>query len=66
MSRDDDAARLTPDERLEEVAAILAAGVVRLRNRAALPQASDHENPTESGAACLEVPGKTVLSVHAG
>ena len=37
MSNCADPARLSPDERLREVAAILAAGVLRLRQRAALP-----------------------------
>jgi len=33
----DDPSYLTPDERLSEVASILAAGVLRLRARSALP-----------------------------
>lgn len=66
MYRDADAARLYRDERLDEVASILAAGLLRLRNRAALPQAGDQENPPESGRAGLEVPAETVLSGKAG
>jgi hypothetical protein len=37
MRPHDDPARMTADERLREVAAILAAGLLRLRSRAALP-----------------------------
>jgi hypothetical protein len=70
MRPHDDPAAMTADERLREVAAILAAGIPRLRSRAALPadptEHSGPENPPESGPACLEVPEKTVLSVHAG
>jgi len=63
----DDPSYLTPDERLSEVASILAAGVLRLRARSALP--GDDPAPEilpESWPTCLEVPAKTVLSVHTG
>lgn len=66
MSNCADAARLTPDERLSEVASILAIGVLRLRQRAALPTDDRQKKPTESSAAGLEVADKTVLSVHTG
>jgi hypothetical protein len=70
MRPHDEPAAQTCDERLREVAAILAAGILRLHSRAALPadpaQHSGPENPPESGQDCLEVPGKTVLSVHTG
>ena len=63
-------ADLTPDERLAELADILAAGVLRLRARAALSGAASGEvAPKESdrgGVSCLEVPTETVLSVHDG
>src|SRR5262245_8875887 len=39
----DDPALLTPEERLRELAAVLAAGVLRLRERAALPANSPQE-----------------------
>ncbi len=58
---------LTPDERLSEVASILAAAVLRLRSSAALP--GDDPAPEilpESWPTCLEVPAKTVLSVQSG
>lgn len=61
-----DAARLTPDERLREVASILAIGVLRLRQRAALPTDDARKKPSELPAAGLEVPDETVLSVHTG
>ena len=63
----DDPSSLTPDERFSEVAAILAAGVLRLHARAAL----SGDNPARrkspnSGPAGLEVSEETVLSVHCG
>lgn len=61
-----DVARLAPDERLREVASILAAGVLRLRQRAALPTHDAQKKSPESSAAGLEVPDETVLSVHTG
>ena len=63
----DDATFLTPDERLDEVASIFAAGLLRLRARAALP--GDDPTPEilpDSGPTFLEVPAETVLSVHSG
>ena len=63
----DDPSTLTPDERLSEVASILAAGVLRLHAGAAL--SGDHlgpEKPPNSGPTGLEVSGETVLSVHRG
>lgn len=64
----DNPSRLTPDERLSEVAGILAAGILRLRARAALPEepgdSGDPENPDERGVSCLEVSAETVLSVN--
>jgi hypothetical protein len=70
MRPHDDPAAMTADERLREVAAILAAGILRLRSRAALPtdpdQVSGPKNLQESGQDCLEVSGETVLTVHRG
>lgn len=66
MSDCADTARLLPDQRLREVAAILAAGVLRLRQRAALPPEKAKENPARLSAAGLEVSDETVLSVHTG
>ncbi len=61
-----DAARLTPDARLREVASILAIGILRLRQRASLPSDDVPKKQVESFAAGLEVPDETVLSVHTG
>jgi hypothetical protein len=67
----DNSSFLTPDERLSEVAGILAVGVLRLHARAALPEnelkpAQITDIPSQSGHACLDVSKKTVLSVHNG
>jgi hypothetical protein len=61
---------MTPDQRRGEVARVLAAGVLRLHQRAALAGAPgklpDSGKPTESSPNCLEVSRGTVLSVHTG
>ena len=66
----DDPAHLTPDQRLAEVASILAVGVLRLHMRAAIPEDAEQlpapENLEKSDSPGLEVPGETVLSVHNG
>jgi hypothetical protein len=70
MRPDLDPAQLTPDECFQEVAAIFAAGLLRLRDRAAL--ASDpgqHPVPENSDTAStepLEVSGQTSVTVHGG
>jgi hypothetical protein len=61
-----DAADMAPDERLEEVASLLATGVLRLRQRSALLAASDLKILPESLPDGLEVPAETRLSVRAG
>ena len=70
MRPHDDPAAMTVDERLREVAAILAAGILRLRSRAALPadpgQRPGEKNLPEFDQDCLEVSAETVLSVHRG
>ncbi|MCX7429091.1 MAG: hypothetical protein NTW96_26135 [Planctomycetia bacterium] len=63
----DDPSFLTPDERLSEVASILAAGVLRLHARSAFP--ADNRGPGESPNSApsgLEVSEETVLSVQRG
>lgn len=51
-----DPANLTSSERLTEVAAILAAGIIRLRRRAALSApAAEPQIPPESGQNGLDV-----------
>lgn len=66
MSNCGDSAHLSPDERLREAAAILATGVLRLRQRAALPGENGRTNLAESSPDGLEVPAKTRLSVRVG
>lgn len=66
MSNCADTTRLSPDERFHEVAAILAAGVRRLRERAALGTGEDQKNLPKSPPAGLEVPAETRLSVRVG
>jgi hypothetical protein len=67
---EDEARTLTDDQRLREIVRILAAGVLRLRARAALPPAAAQlagpQIVPESEPNCLEVPSETVLSVHTG
>jgi hypothetical protein len=67
MRTTDDLADVAPEQRLAELASIFAAGILRLRTRGAVP-ASDPapENPPESRPGRLELPAKTVLSVHGG
>ena len=63
----DDRGVLTPDQRLAEVASILAVGILRLHTRAAIPVGDPgQEDLAESGRDRLELPSKTVLSVHNG
>lgn len=65
--RPDDPSLLTPNERRGEVASILAAGILRLRARAAIPgDDPPAEISPESATARLEVPAETVLSVIHG
>ena len=61
-----DSTRLSPDERFREVAAILAAGITRLRQSSALPSENTKKNRAESPPDSLEVPGETRLSVRVG
>jgi hypothetical protein len=69
MTRREEESDLTPAERVREVARVLAAGILRLRGRAMLddtPQPSPSGNPPKSAQNCLEVAGKTRLSVQDG
>jgi hypothetical protein len=56
----------SPEQRRRDIAAILAAGILRLRARAALAPAKSLKKPANSAANELEVPAKTVLSGHRG
>ena len=62
-----DAARRPDEQRLVDVASILAAGILRLRERQSLPISANDANPGESSPQRLELSGETVLSVvHGG
>jgi hypothetical protein len=67
LRRIDYASELSQDQRRREVAAILADGILRLRQlrfRCGDPVAS--ETSPESSARPLAISGETVLSVHTG
>lgn len=60
---------LSPLDPLAELVAILATGILRLRKQQLLagePVQPPHETSPETPATRLEVPAKTVLSVHPG
>lgn len=64
-----DTLAMTPERRRQEVACILAGGILRLHARAALAgpgTLSAPEKPGNSAEDCLEVSAETVLSVHTG
>ena len=54
---------LTPEERLTQLAAILARGVWRYRSLARRYESDASDEPGESRGDCLEVLGETRLSV---
>ncbi|MBU6387838.1 MAG: hypothetical protein KGS49_17975 [Planctomycetes bacterium] len=58
----------TPDEQqLVDVAAILAAGILRLRERDSLPESKQAGNPAKSSSDRLELSTENVLTVvHGG
>jgi len=68
MHHDLDLARLTPDERRREVAAIFATGLRRLRDRAALisESPSTSEISAETVKSSLEAVPANPLSEHVG
>ena len=66
MSNRADTTRLSPDERLRGAAAILATGVLRLRQRAAVPAEENLEITAKRPPEGLELSGKTRLSVRVG
>ena len=63
MRSDVDPLSLTPEDRFREVAALLAASLLRLHARpaGANPQKSSNSSPN-----CLEFSGEAVLSGHTG
>jgi len=66
MSNRADNARLSPDERFREIAAILAAGVLRLHQRSVLSLKKTENNLAKVPPNGLEVPAEMRLSVSGG
>jgi hypothetical protein len=58
--------QMTPEERRDVVAKILAAGLLRLRDRAALEANPTPENSGEASSESLEVTRETSVTVSAG
>ncbi len=54
-----DPVHMTPEERLTELAAILAAGVLRLHRRAAIPVSPNPQIPSDSGQNCLDLSSRS-------
>ena len=54
---------LSAPARRSEIAAILAAGIVRMKSRVAIPEFKIEDDPQELAAGCLEVSSESVLSV---
>ena len=67
MTNCDETARTPDEQQLVDVASILAAGILRLRERDSLPESKQARNPAESSADRLELSGENVLTVvHGG
>ena len=67
MTNCDETARRFDEQRLVDVASILAAGILRFRERQSLPVPANDANPADSSPERLELSGETVLSVvHGG
>ena len=54
---------LSAPARRSEIAAILAAGIVRMKSRMAILDSEIDDDPVELPTACLEVSPESVLSV---
>ena len=54
---------LSATARRSEIAAILAAGIVRMKSRLAITDSEFDDDPAELPAACLELSSESVLSV---
>jgi hypothetical protein len=54
---------LSAPARRSEIAAILAAGIVRMKSRVAIPDSEFVGDPAELPTACLELSSESVLSV---
>ena len=67
MTNCDETARTPDEQQLVDVASILAAGILRLRERDSLPESKPAENPAKSAADRLELSCENVLTVvHGG
>jgi hypothetical protein len=66
MPKSADTARLSPEELRGEIAAILATGLLRLHQRAALPTKEPEENLANLRPDGLAIPPETRLSVRVG
>jgi hypothetical protein len=67
MTKCAETSRTTDEQRLVEIATILAAGILRLRNRQSLPVAKQAKKPIDSAPDRLELFRETLLSVvHGG
>lgn len=62
----DDPANISSEDRLREVASLLASGIMRLQRREALPGKEVSKSVPELSADGLEVPAETRLSVRVG
>ena len=56
----------SPEQLLSDVAAILATGILRLRQRAALPSGTAAKNEEKNSPDGLDLSPDTRLSVHCG
>ncbi|MCI0333653.1 MAG: hypothetical protein L0228_10580 [Planctomycetes bacterium] len=66
MMKYDGAVEMKPEERLNKITSILAAGILRLRHRIALPADNGPKITPESSSDGLDVVDETVLSVVRG
>jgi hypothetical protein len=66
MTKCADTAYRPDEQRPVDVASILAAGILRLRERQSLPVTANDANPTDSSQERLELSGETISVVHGG
>jgi hypothetical protein len=57
---------VTPEERVHELAGILAAAILRLHIRGALQAVPTPKNLSDSSLDCLELAPEDALTVHTG
>ena len=61
-----EAAHTPSEQQLVDIAAILATGILRLRERDSLPESKQARNPAESSSDRLELSDENVLTVAHG